>query len=145
MSKASMETEIRNSVLKTIIDAISPTSDILPISASELAIPVVDSEGNEKYAVIKVSIPRGERNGEGGYTPFDGYAAAEDWKLVLAERADKAAARKEKAERAEKEKERKRAARKVVKDLNTVGFKALISQPVEKDDDSQFLNKEVTV
>lgn len=130
MSKASMETEVRNNVLKTIIDAISPTSDILPISASELAIPVVDSEGNEKYAVIKVSIPRGERNGEGGYIPFDGYAAAEDWKLVLAERADKATARKEKAERAEKEKERKRAAKQTIKKLNTVGFKALVSEPI---------------
>lgn len=130
MSKASLETEIRNNVLNTIIDAISPTSDILPISASELAIPVVDSEGNEKYAVIKVSIPRGERDGNGGYTPFDGYAAAEDWKLVLAERADKAAARKEKAERAEKERARKAEARKTIKKLNTVGFKALVSEPI---------------
>ena len=130
MSKASLETEIRNNVLKTIIDAVNPISDILPISASELALPVVDSEGNEKFAVIKVTIPRGERNGEGGYTPFDGYAAAEDWKLVLAERADKAAARKEKAERAEKEKERKRAAKATVKKLNTVGFKALVSEPL---------------
>ena len=131
MSKASLETEIRNQVLQTIIDAVNPISDVLPISASELALPVVDSEGNEKFAVIKVSIPRGERDGNGGYIPFDGYAAAEDWKLVLADRADKAAKRKEKAERAEKEKERKRAARKVVKDLNTVGFKALVSQPIE--------------
>ena len=51
------------------------------------------------------------------------------------------------AERAEKEKERKRAARKVVKDLNTVGFKALVSQPIEeeKDDPHQFLPHEVTV
>lgn len=130
MSKASLETEIRNRVLQTIIDAVNPISDILPISASELALPVVDSEGNEKFAVIKVSIPRGERNGEGGYTPFDGYAAAEDWKLVLAERADKAAKRKEKAERAEKEKERKRAAKQTIKKLNTVGFKALVSEPI---------------
>lgn len=144
MSKASLETEIRNHVLQTIIDAVNPISDILPISASELALPIVDSEGNEKFAVIKVSIPRGERDGNGGYIPFDGYAAAEDWKLVLADRADKAAKRKEKAERAEKEKERKRNARKVVKDLNTVGFKALASQPIEEDS-NQFLPREVEV
>ena len=130
MSKASLETEIRNQVLQTVIDAVNPISDILPISASELALPIVDSEGNEKFAVIKVSIPRGERNGEGGYIPFDGYAAAEDWKLVLAERADKVAKRKEKAERAEKEKERKRSAKQTIKKLNTVGFKALVSEPI---------------
>ena len=101
MSKASLETEIRNQVLQTIIDAVNPISDILPVSASELALPIVDSEGNEKFAVIKVTIPRGERDGNGGYIPYDGYAAAEDWKLVLADRADKAAKRKEKAERAD--------------------------------------------
>ena len=117
MSKASLETEVRNQVLQTIIEAVNPISDILPISASELALPIVDSEGNEKFAVIKVSIPRGERDGNGGYIPFDGYAAAEDWKLVL-------------AERAEKEKERKRAAKQTIKKLNTVGFKALVSEPI---------------
>ena len=130
MSKASLETEIRNQVLQTVIDAVNPISDILPISASELALPIVDSEGNEKFAVIKVSIPRGERDGNGGYIPFDGYAAAEDWKLVLAERADKVAKRKEKAERAEKERTRKAEARKTIKKLNTVGFKALVSEPI---------------
>ena len=131
MSKASLETEIRNNVLQTIIDAVNPISDILPISASELALPIVDSEGNEKFAVVKVSIPRGERDGNGGYIPFDGYAAAEDWKMVLADRADKAAARKEKKERQEKERERKANAKKVIKDLNTVGFKALVTQTTE--------------
>ena len=128
MSKASLETEIRNQVLQTIIDTVNPISDILPISASELALPIVDSEGNEKFAVIKVSIPRGERDGNGGYIPFDGYAAAEEWKLVLADRADKAAKRKEKAERAEKEKERKRAARQVIKKLNKEGLDAMIHE-----------------
>lgn len=130
MSKASLENEIRNRILQTIIDAISPTDDVMAVSASELAVPVVDSEGNEKFALIKVSIPRGERDGNGSYVPYDGYAAAEEWKMVLAERADKVAKRKEKAERAEKEKERKRSAKKTIKELNTVGFKTLVTQPV---------------
>ena len=51
--------------------------------------------------------------------------------LDKADKADKVAKRKEKADRAEKEKERKRAAKKVVKELNTVGFKALVAQPIE--------------
>ena len=100
----------------------------MPVSASELAMPVVDAEGNEKFALIKVSIPRGSRNGDGGYDAYDGYAAAEDWKLVLADKADKEAKRKEKAERAEREKERKRNARKVVKNLNEKGLDAMIHE-----------------
>lgn len=142
MSKASLETAIRNEILTALTDFLTEhfESDVLPVSASELTIPVVDAEGNEKFALIKVSIPRGSRNGDGTYDPYDGYAAAEDWKLVLADRADKAAARKEKAERTEKERERKRAARKVVKDLNEKGLDAMIHE-----DANQYLPREVEV
>ena len=130
MSKASLETEIRNKILEAIIGCLSYQydTDVMPVSASELTIPVVDSEGNEKFALIKVSIPRGSRNGDGGYDAYDGYAAAEDWKLVLADRADKVKARQEKAARAEKEKVRKREARKVVKKLNEKGLDAMIHE-----------------
>ena len=129
MNKASLETEIRNNILNAITETLTAMyeTDVMPVSASELTIPVVDSEGNEKYALIKVSIPRGTR-ADGGYIPYDGYAAAEDWKLVLADKADKEAKRKEKADRAEKEKERKRNARKVVRDLNKKGLDKMIHE-----------------
>ena len=129
-SKAALETAIRNQILDFLVDNLSAhfDADVLDVSASELVMPVVDAEGNEKFALIKVSIPRGTRNGDGGYTPYDGYAAHEDWELVKADKADKVKARQEKAERAEKEKARKAAAKKVVKDLNTKGFKALVTQ-----------------
>ena len=130
MSKASLETAIRNDILNFLIENLSAhfDADVLDVSASELVMPVVDAEGNEKFALIKVSIPRGTR-ANGTYEPYDGYAAHDEWELEKADRADKAAARKEKAERAEKEKERKREARKVVRDLNTRGFKALVTNP----------------
>ena len=144
MSKASLETEIRNNILNAITDMLTELyeTDVMPVSASELTIPVLDSEGNEKFALIKVSIPRGSRNGEGGYKPYDGYAAAEEWELVLADKADKEAKRKEKAERAEKEKERKRNARKVIKDLNEKGLNKMVH---EKDDEHQYLDREIAV
>lgn len=133
-SKAALETAIRNQILDFLVDNLSAhfDADVLDVSASELVMPVVDAEGNEKFALIKVSIPRGSRNGDGGYTPYDGYAAHEDWELVKADKADKAKARQEKAERAEKEKARKAAAKKVVKDLNTKGFKALVTEPLNE-------------
>ena len=133
MSKAALETAIRNDILSAITAFLSENydTDVLDVSASEVTMPVVDAEGNEKFALIKVSIPRGSRNGDGGYDPYDGYAAHEEWELDKADKADKAAKRKEKAERAEKEKERKRAAKKIIKDLNTVGFNTLITQAPE--------------
>lgn len=134
MSKASLETAIRNDILSVLTSFLSEhyETDVMDVSASELTIPVVDAEGNEKFALIKVSIPRGTRNGEGGYTPYDGYAAHDEWELDKADKADKVAARKEKAERAEKEKERKRRARKVVKNLNEKGLNAMIHENMDE-------------
>jgi len=119
MSKASLETAVRNTILDFLVDHLSAQfdTDVMPVSASELVMPVVDAEGNEKFALIKVSIPRGTRNGEGGYTAYDGYAAAEDYK---AEQEDKAARQKAKDEQKrheEEAKEARRAARKTIKTM----------------------------
>lgn len=117
-SKATLENELRVKALAVISAALEKEfdSEILPTSSSEIAIPVVDSEDNECFIKVKVSIPRGTR-ANGTYEAYDGYAEAEDWNAVLAERADKAAARAEKKERAEAEKERKRAARQTIKTM----------------------------
>ena len=132
MNKAALETAIRNDILAFLTEALSAhyDSDVMDVSASELTMPVVDANGEEKFALIKVSIPRGSRI-DGGYEPYDGYAAHEDWELVKADKADKEAKRKEKAERAEKERQRKREARKVVKKLNEQGLDALIHEEGE--------------
>ena len=95
MTKAQLETAIRNDFLNAISTFISEDreTDVLPVSASELAIPCLDAEGNEKWVLVKVSIPRGTRNGEGGYDPYDGYSAAEMYQM---EQKDKAAYKAEK-------------------------------------------------
>ena len=130
MSKAALETAIRNDILTAMTAFLSEhfEADVMDVSASELTMPVVDAEGNEKFALIKVSIPRGTRNGDGGYDAYDGYAAAEEWKGVLADRTDKEKARQEKREQAEKERERKRAAKAVVKELNEKGLNKMVHE-----------------
>lgn len=100
--------------------------DVLRVGPSELAIPAVDDEGNEYFNLLKLSVPRGTRNGEGGYNPYDGYAAAEDYKFELEEKAAKKAASEAKKAAAEKAKEAKREAKKVVKELNQKGLKGMI-------------------
>ena len=91
MTKAQLETAIRNMFLDFIREMVTEKldTDALDVSASELAIPCLDDEGNEKFVLIKVSIPRGTRNGQGGYDPYDGYAAAEDFAADLEEKAAK--------------------------------------------------------
>ena len=118
MSKAALDNAVRNSVLNFLNTVLMNEyqTDILEVSSSELAMPVVDAEGNEKWAVIKVTIPRGTRTAE-GFEEYDGYAAHEDWELEQADRADKAKKREEKKARAEAEKERKRAAKQTIKTM----------------------------
>lgn len=93
MTKAQLETKLRNEYLSMITNMVTNTleTDALPVSASEIAVPCVDAEGNEKFVLIKVSIPRGTRNGQGGYDPYDGYAVAEDYALDCEEKAQKKA------------------------------------------------------
>lgn len=80
-SKAQLENLLRNDFLSKVCAMVDEEyeTDALAVSASELAIPVLDAEGNEKFILVKVSIPRGTRNGEGGYIPYDGYEAHETY------------------------------------------------------------------
>ena len=83
MTKTSLDTALRESYFNDIarIFEDSYKSDILRVSNNELAMPVVDTDGNEKFLIVKVSIPRGTRDGHGGYIPYDGYAAADDYRI----------------------------------------------------------------
>ena len=91
MTKAQLETALRKTYLEMIKSMLSEQCEIdaLSVSASEMAVPCLDAEGNEAWVLIKVSVPRGTRNGEGGYDPYDGYAVAEDYAIDLAEKAEK--------------------------------------------------------
>ena len=123
MNKAQLETALRNKFLSFISDTISQEmeTDVLVVSASELAIPCLDEENNEKFVLIKVSIPRGTRNGQGGYDPYNGYAVAEDYAFDLEEKAAKkeaAEAKKQaKIARDEKKREEKKALAEANKNL----------------------------
>lgn len=111
--KAQLENLLRNELLDVITQALAEhfQTDVLPVGTSEITIPLIDAEQNETFGLIKVSIPRGTRNGEGGYTPYDGYAAAEAYQEDIAIKME---------EKREKEKARAKAATKTkeAKQLN---------------------------
>ncbi len=134
MSKASLETALRVEALQVIKEALSAHYDldiekqICRVSASELAIPVVDLQGNDKFVLIKVSIPRGTRNAEGGYDEYDGYAAADDYKTELEQRQAKKDASEAKKKAAAEAREAKREAKKTIKELNKKGLDKMIHE-----------------
>lgn len=114
MGKQALDDAIRTDVLARLTNLLSQEldCDVMPISPSELVMPTVDSEGNEKFVRIAVSVPRGSRNGKGGYDPYDGYALAEEWKETVELKKEEALAKAEKKQQKEEEKQRKREARK---------------------------------
>lgn len=120
MTKAQLETALRNTYLSFISQTISQEmeTDVLPVSASELAVPCLDDEGNEKFVLIKVSIPRGTRNGSGGYDPYDGYAVAEDYAEDCKEKAQKKADVEAKKQAKIAKDEQKRAEKKALAEAN---------------------------
>lgn len=60
--------------------------EVLVTGSNEFAIPCVDGEGNDEFIVLTFKVPTGSRDGD----PYDGYAAAQDYSMKLAEKAEKA-------------------------------------------------------
>lgn len=120
MTKAQLENKLRNECLELLRETLDSKygCDVLPVSASEIALPVTDAEGNEKWILIKVSIPRGTRNGAGGYDPYDGYAVAEDYAIDCEEKAQKKADAEAKKQKKIAADEKKRAEKKALADAN---------------------------
>lgn len=79
--------------------------EVLRVKSNEIALPVVDDEGEERWLVLTFKVPTGERHGD----PYDGYSMAEDYKMGLEKKAAKAAEKeaevaKKKAKQEAKEK-----------------------------------------
>ena len=95
MSKTqkSLNDALRALWVQRVNDCLSQEDEVLVVGANELAVPVVDADGNEKWIVLTVKIPTGSRDGDA----YDGYAMAEDYQLKLANKAAKAAEKERKA------------------------------------------------
>ena len=61
--------------------------EVLRVKSNEIALPVVDDEGEERWLVLTFKVPTGERGGDA----YDGYSMAEDYQMNLAKKAARAA------------------------------------------------------
>ena len=92
-TQKSLNDALRAMYLERVHTCLSQEDEVLVVGANELAVPVVDAEGNEKWVVLTVKVPTGSRDGDA----YDGYAMAEDYQLKLANKAAKAAEKERKA------------------------------------------------
>ena len=137
MGKEMETTKIRDSFIEEVKAAFEEHFDAfcLVTGSGILALPGVDNEGNEFYYKIQISVPRGTRDGNGGYIPWDAEADAEEYKHKLNEAAEKKRKAEEKKKREEEEKARKREekkkareAEKLAKKLAVKGLKGVIHE-----------------
>ena len=76
--------------------------EVLRVGSNEIALPVVDEDGNEKWLVLTFKVPTGSRDGDA----YDGYSMAQDYQMKCEDKERKA---KEKAEKAAKDKAKREA------------------------------------
>lgn len=93
MSKMAND-KLRENYVANLIEMLKAAGeDVLRVGTNELAIPVVDCEGEDNYVVFKVQVPVGSRDGDA----YDAYGLAQEYEMKQAEK-------KEKAERAARDK-----------------------------------------
>ena len=95
-SKANLNEAIRTKYMDLVKDYLEKSGEeVLITGSNEIALPCVDTGGNEKFIVLTFKVPTGTRAGEA----YNGYYEAEDYKAHIAEKEAKAKANAEKKAR----------------------------------------------
>ena len=86
-SKKSLHDTLRAKYIERVSKFLADAGEeVLVTGSNEIALPCVDSEGNDEFIVLTFKVPTGSRDGD----PYDGYSIAEDFKMKSAEKAEKA-------------------------------------------------------
>lgn len=111
-SRKALREMVKSQYMEMLVKMLAEQEDVGITGSNEFNFPVVDSEGNEDFVVVKVTIPTGSRDGE----PYDGYGARNDWDIHLKEKAEKdaksAADKAKKIERDSKARAKRQAQKK---------------------------------
>ena len=112
MSKKATNDALRAMYVENLIKILGDSGEeVLRVGSNEIAIPVVDAEGEDSFVTFTIKVPTGSRDGD----IYDGYAMAQDYTMKQEQKEIKAAeAAKKKAAkiaRDQKMREQKQAAK----------------------------------
>ena len=106
LTRKQLDEEIKVRFLEGVSEHLeSVGEEVLRVGSNELALPVVDNNGEERWLVVTFKVPTGSRDGDA----YDGYSMKEDYEMKLAEKAAKAEAKAAKAEKDKAKREAKKA------------------------------------
>lgn len=102
-TKKQLHEEIRTKYMQMVMQYLAEQDEeILRTGSQEIAIPCLDSEGNDEYLVITFKVPTGSRDGDA----YDGHSVAESYAMHIKEQAEKTAkAKADKARKAERDRQ----------------------------------------
>lgn len=107
LNRKQLDEEIKLRFLEGVSEHLENCGEeVLRVKSNEIALPVVDSDGEERWLVLIFKVPTGERGGD----PYDGYSMAEDYKMNLEKKAAKAAENEAKAAKKKAQQEAKKEA-----------------------------------
>ena len=106
LTRKQLDEEIKVRFLEGVSEHLEDAGEeVLRVGSNEIALPVVDSNGEERWLVVTFKVPTGSRDGDA----YDGYSMKEDYEMKLAEKAAKAEAKAAKAEKDKAKREAKKA------------------------------------
>ena len=86
-SKKSLHDVLRAKYIERVSKFLADAGEeVLVTGSNEIALPCVDSEGNDEFIVLTFKVPTGSRDGDA----YDGYSMAEDFKMKSVEKTEKA-------------------------------------------------------
>ena len=107
LNRKQLDEEIKLRFLEGVSEHLENCGEeVLRVKSNEIALPVVDSDGEERWLVLTFKVPTGERGGD----PYDGYSMAEDYQMSLEKKAAKAAEKEAEAAKKKAKQEAKKEA-----------------------------------
>lgn len=105
LTRKQLDEEIKVRFLQSVTEYLENCEEeVLRVGSNEIALPVLDSNNEERWLVLTFKVPTGSRDGDA----YDGYSMAEDYQIKLQEKAAKQA---EKEAKAAKDKAKREAAK----------------------------------
>lgn len=95
MSKRELDGAMKVEYLEQVRAMLAAAGEeVLRVGSNEIAFPIVDTAGNEKWMVVTFKIPTGSRDGD----EYDGYSMANDYEMKLRKKQEQALEKERKAE-----------------------------------------------
>ena len=138
VTKTAIRNELRAKYFEKIQNFMKESEDVLQVATNKFVFPTIDSQGEDQWIMVTVSVPLGA---ERGAEPYDGYGEAEAFQMKQSEKAEKKRNADEKKAKQIAEREKRKAEKETKK---TVEFADEKPKQEEKPEEGEKQNEALT-